>query len=64
MQKWIILSLVIFGIILLVISYKVDKKTSFEDGSFLVQMVAIIAGILFIIVGIIWFLVLIFNGLL
>lgn len=63
MQKWIILCLIIFGIISLLQSYRMDATSSFEDGSFLVQMIAAVVGIGCIVVGIIWFLVLLFNGL-
>ena len=47
----IIIGLLLVGIVLLIIGWRMDSKSSFEDGSFLIQMLALVAGGVMIIVG-------------
>jgi hypothetical protein len=61
--KYWALSLLALGIFLLVAAARMDSKSSFDDGSFLLQIVAGLAGAGCIAVACIWFAVLFFMGL-
>lgn len=61
-MKWIALIMIIGGLILLVMAYKRDVKSSFNDGTFLIEIGMGISGVGAILAGVVLFLILLFTG--
>lgn len=54
----VILGMLVGGICCIGIAYRLNSKSSFEDGSFMLQMVLIIVGGGLLVVGLVWKLIL------
>ncbi len=54
MQKWIAIALIAAGLVPLAVALKRDKKSSFDDGSFLAEIGALLLGGGLIAAGVIW----------
>lgn len=53
-MKWIPLALIAVGIALLIWAMRSDRTSSFDDGTFIIQIAAILFGGALIIAGICW----------
>jgi F0F1-type ATP synthase assembly protein I len=53
-MKWIPVGLIIVGLVVLARAFKGDRAASFEDGSFLLEIVKVLAGIALIVAGLVW----------
>lgn len=56
-SNYIILGMLLSGITMVVCALFMDSKSSFDNGSFMVQMLLIIVGIAFLGIGLLWHLV-------
>ena len=62
-QKYIALTLIALGIVAIIGAYKMDAHSSFEGGTFIVEIGFAVIGIVAIVVGLIWLAVIAFLGL-
>jgi hypothetical protein len=53
-QNYIIAALMIVGVIMLITGFCANKSSSFDDGSFIVQVLLMVAGGAAIIVALLW----------
>lgn len=60
--KYWALSLLALGVVLIVAAARLDGKSSFDDGSFLMQILVGILGVGCIAAACLWFIVLLFMG--
>lgn len=49
----IILGVLLVGILLLIISWQMDSKSNFDDGSFMIQMLLMILGSIMVVGGLV-----------
>lgn len=61
-MKWVALALIVAGIVLLIKAVRRDHDASFDDGSFLGEMLDVIGGIVCLAAGVIWLAVLLFAS--
>lgn len=59
-MKWIALSLIGVGLALILYAFNSDRTSSFDGGSFVLQMLALLAGGGLMLGGIVWIIVLVF----
>ncbi len=62
-MKWIAILLIILGLTSIVAAVKMDSSSSFDDGSFLVQIAFAVGGVALLGVGFLILGVLVFMGL-
>lgn len=62
-MKWLALGFALVGIAAIVAGFKLDKISSFDDGSFINELVLFIAGGVCVLIGVAMFAVLAFANL-
>lgn len=62
-MKWIALALIIVGVVLLIRAFTLDRTSSFDDGSFILQILVGGLGAVLIAAGIIVLLAMLFIAL-